>query len=158
LFLVVDDRTDLIRLKLCDGDSIDSSIVEAATRAGGFLEPAMNGIPGDLLYPSNRAGSQSKLGLPQRFSRSLLIALQLFADSCARGFDLETKLHSLKTNGLRPLSIYGHGRNSKPRCSAASRVPLLRSAVAPPLTPPERRPGTGPMRPSPAPLRGFAGS
>jgi hypothetical protein len=54
LFLVVDDRTDLIRLKLCDRDSIDSSIVEAATRAGSFLEPAMNGIPGDLLYPSNR--------------------------------------------------------------------------------------------------------
>ena len=37
LFLVVDDRTDLIRLKLCDRDSIDSSIVEAATRAGSFL-------------------------------------------------------------------------------------------------------------------------
>ena len=54
LFLVVDDRTDLIRLKLCDRDSIDSSIVEAVTRAGSFLEPAMNGIPGDLLYPSNR--------------------------------------------------------------------------------------------------------
>jgi hypothetical protein len=54
LFLAVDDRTDLIRLKLCDRDSIHSSIVEAATRADSFLDPAMDGIPGDLLYPSNR--------------------------------------------------------------------------------------------------------
>jgi hypothetical protein len=37
LFLVVDDRTNLICLKFCDGDSIDLSIVETATSAGSFL-------------------------------------------------------------------------------------------------------------------------
>jgi hypothetical protein len=37
LFLVVEDRTNLICLKFCDGDSMDLSIVETATSAGSFF-------------------------------------------------------------------------------------------------------------------------
>jgi hypothetical protein len=53
LFLVVDDHTNLICLKLRDRDSIDSSIVEPTTRMGCLFEPSSDGIPGDLLYSSD---------------------------------------------------------------------------------------------------------
>ena len=45
---------NFICLKLSDGDSLYFSIVAAATRPGSPLQPAMNGIPGDSLYPSYR--------------------------------------------------------------------------------------------------------
>jgi len=54
LFLATDDRTNLVCLKFSDGVSGCLSIVEAATRACSPLQPALNGIPGDSLYPSYR--------------------------------------------------------------------------------------------------------
>jgi hypothetical protein len=51
LFFAANDRSHLICLKLGDGDSLDLSIVEAATRASSFLQSAMNGIPGNSFYP-----------------------------------------------------------------------------------------------------------
>jgi hypothetical protein len=52
LFLALDDRSNLIRLKLRDGDSRYLSIVKPATKGSCFFQPAMNAIPGDSLYPS----------------------------------------------------------------------------------------------------------
>jgi hypothetical protein len=48
----VDDRANLICLKLRDGDSRYLSIVNPATKGGCFFQLAMNCIPGDSLYPS----------------------------------------------------------------------------------------------------------
>jgi hypothetical protein len=52
LFLAADHRTSLVCLELSDVDSLYLAIVEAATRDGSSLKPAMNGIPGDSFYPS----------------------------------------------------------------------------------------------------------
>jgi hypothetical protein len=57
--LAEDDRANLICLKLRDGDPIYFLIVETATRGGGLLEPAIDGIPSNSLYPSNRGLVQS---------------------------------------------------------------------------------------------------
>jgi hypothetical protein len=51
VFLVADDRPNLVSLKLPDCESFYSSIVEPTTRMGCLFEPSSDGIPGDLLYP-----------------------------------------------------------------------------------------------------------
>ena len=51
LFLAADDRPNLVRLKLGEGESCYSAIVEPTTRMGGLFEPSSDGIPCDLLYP-----------------------------------------------------------------------------------------------------------
>jgi hypothetical protein len=55
----VDESTNLICLKLRDGDPIYFLIVETATRGGGLFEPAIDGIPSNSLYPGNRGLVQS---------------------------------------------------------------------------------------------------
>jgi hypothetical protein len=52
-FLASDDRSDLVCLKLLDGEPIYFSIVEATTPDSGFFQPAMNRIPGNSLDSSN---------------------------------------------------------------------------------------------------------
>jgi hypothetical protein len=49
-FLVVDDGTHLICLKLCDGDSRYFSIVKPATKGSGFFQPVSHRVPCDSLY------------------------------------------------------------------------------------------------------------
>src|SRR4030095_11329882 len=53
VFLPADDGPDLVSLKLRDCESCYSLIVEPTTRMGCLFEPASDGIPGDLLYPSD---------------------------------------------------------------------------------------------------------
>ena len=48
----MNDRTNLICLKLRDGDSRYFPIVKPATKGSYFFQPVMNGIPGDSLYTS----------------------------------------------------------------------------------------------------------
>jgi hypothetical protein len=48
----MNDRSNLICLKLCDGDSRNFPIAKSATTGNCFFQPAMNGIPSDSLYPS----------------------------------------------------------------------------------------------------------
>jgi hypothetical protein len=50
MFLVSDDRLELICLKLHDGECSYFSIVESTTKGGGLFEPAIAGIPGYPLY------------------------------------------------------------------------------------------------------------
>src|SRR4030095_4052528 len=52
-FLASDDRFDFVCLKLCDGEPIYFSIVEATTPGGCSFKPAMNRIPGNSLDPSD---------------------------------------------------------------------------------------------------------
>src|SRR5262245_47543503 len=52
VFLAADDRPNLVSLKLFDDECSYFSIVEPTTRIGGLFEPASDGIPGDLLYPT----------------------------------------------------------------------------------------------------------
>jgi hypothetical protein len=52
--LAVDDASDLICLKLRDGESSCFSIIMPTAQVGCLLEPAMDGIPGDALCPSDR--------------------------------------------------------------------------------------------------------
>jgi hypothetical protein len=53
LFPAPNDRSDLVCLKLRDGESLYISIVEATTTAGCFFQPAMNRIPGNSLDSSD---------------------------------------------------------------------------------------------------------
>src|SRR5262249_17902276 len=54
VFLAADDRPNLVSLKLRDCEGRNSSIVEPTTRMGCLFEPSSDGIPRDLLYPSDR--------------------------------------------------------------------------------------------------------
>jgi len=53
VFLVADDRPNLVSLKLRDCESCYSSIVEP-TRMGCLFEPSSDGIPGDQLNRGDR--------------------------------------------------------------------------------------------------------
>ena len=54
LLLAAHHRADLIGLQLCDLKSGNPSIIESATGGGGFLQPAIHGVPGNLLDSGNR--------------------------------------------------------------------------------------------------------
>jgi hypothetical protein len=55
----VDDRANLVCLKLGNGDASYFSIIESTTGGGCLFEPAIDSVPGDSLYPSNRRLAQS---------------------------------------------------------------------------------------------------
>jgi hypothetical protein len=51
--LATDDGTNLVSLQLLHSQARDPSCVESMTRVAGPFEPAIDGIPGDLLDASN---------------------------------------------------------------------------------------------------------
>ena len=53
LLLATDDRTNLVGLHLLYSQARDPPRVESMTRVGGPFEPAIDGIPGDLLDASD---------------------------------------------------------------------------------------------------------
>jgi hypothetical protein len=54
LLLTLNDRSDLVGLKLGGPEPVYSLIVEATTAVAGFLQPAIDGIPADACDPGNR--------------------------------------------------------------------------------------------------------
>ena len=55
----MDDRANLVCLKLGNGDASYFSIIESTTSGGCLFEPAIDSVPGDSLYASNRGPVQS---------------------------------------------------------------------------------------------------
>ena len=53
LLLATDDGTNFVSLQLLHSQARNPSCVESMTRVGGTFEPAIDGIPGDLLDASN---------------------------------------------------------------------------------------------------------
>ena len=54
VFLAADDRPNLVRLKLRNGECSHLSSIEPTTRMGCLFKPSSDGIPGDPLYSSDR--------------------------------------------------------------------------------------------------------
>jgi hypothetical protein len=54
MFFVAGNRPNLVRLKLRNRECSYFSIIEPTTKVGCPFEPAIDGIPGDLLYPGDR--------------------------------------------------------------------------------------------------------
>ena len=55
----MNDRANLVRLKPGNRDFSYFSTIESTTRGGCLFEPAIDGIPGNWLYRSNRGPVQS---------------------------------------------------------------------------------------------------
>jgi hypothetical protein len=54
MFFVADDRLNLARLKLRNGECSYLSSIEPTTNVGCPFKPSSDGIPGDLLYSGDR--------------------------------------------------------------------------------------------------------
>jgi hypothetical protein len=93
-----DDASNLICLKLGEGESSRFSIVKPTAQARCLLEPAMDGIPGDALYSSDR-----------RLIQTLNAEGCDFIEGCATVLEPMGKCAGVQTRRL-PTSRHRHRR------------------------------------------------